>query len=147
MTGSLLNNQDSMGKYPRGPIFRGSLVKAKVLTCCLTQHIPSMFVWGTEQLHHKRKWLFRVSKRNWNVILTGSQMWANVYNTKTHSKWNYCGECCSLMLSYTSPEGDPSPADPIGWSLFIGKAQGQKFRIKEKETILGLHPNWINWRT
>ena len=167
-----------MGKYPRGPFFRGSLVKAKMLTCCLTQYSPSMFVWGTKQLHHKMKWLFRVSKRNWtrwwfqtcfifiptwrrfpcwlifftwvettnqwNVILTcrkptfnsqklcffRSILGANVSecNTKTHSKWNYCGECCSLKLSYTSPEGDPSPADPIGWSLFIGKAQGQKFR-------------------
>ena len=27
---------------------------------------------------------------------------------------------------------DPSPANPIGWSLFIRKAQGRKFRIQKK---------------
>ena len=146
-----------MGKYPRF-FFRGSLAKAEVLSCCLTQYSPSMFVWGTKQLHHKMKWLFRVSKRNWtrwwfqtcfifiptwgrfpfwliffrwvettnqwNVILTAVTtfnshfLFFQIYvrginvkecNTKTHSKWNYCGECCSLKylkLSYTSPEGE-----------------------------------------
>ena len=52
---SIINHYDRIpikqpgfnGKYP-SVSFRGSLVQAEVLTCCLTQYSPSMFCLGNQ---------------------------------------------------------------------------------------------------